>query len=358
MQRRDLLRLPALGLASVAALSGPAAMAAPPLTRVRFALPNKAIEPLGANYLIPGQLGYYRQAGLDASFIPLGSVAAAVAALADHRADFAALPASDVLELAAHGGLPDIVAFYEMTYPFKYGIAVDPASPIHSIAQLRGKTIGVANFGTSEYPVGRALLRRAGIDPTRDVHWLAVGEGVIGGVALQHHRIDAFIYWDTGFGQIEAAGIPLRFLPLGPPPDVGGIFLFTSAALLRQRPALATGVGKAVAETSLFIQTNPRAGAYAFIKAFPSAAPKVASLQKQVDALAVPIRWRMPLYRSKDPALARWGEMSAKEWRATAAFLHLPRIADPGKYFTNALIPGINAFDAAAVVAAARHAPQ
>ena len=325
---------------------------------IRFAMPTKAIAPLAANYLVPEYLGYYGAGGLTAQFMPVGSVAAALAALGAGRSEFAALPASDVLEIAARSGIPDVTAFYEMTYPFKYGIAVNPSSSIRSLAELRGKMVGVSNFGTSEYVMGQALLRAAGIDPTNDVHWLAVGEGVTAGIALKEKRIAAYVYWDTGFGQIEAAGIPLRFLPIKDPPDVGGIFVFARTSFLKDHPAVAIAVGKAIAQSSLFIQTNPRAAAYAYVKEFPSAAPKVASLQKQVDALAVPIKWRMPLYRSKNPDLRQWGQISGSEWATTAAFLHLTNVGDLTRFYTNDLIGPINQFDPAAVVQHARTAPQ
>ena len=325
---------------------------------VAFAMPTKAIAPLAANYLIPEYLGYYRDSGLSARFTPVGSVSAAMAALADGRADFAALPADGLLQIASKSGAPPITAFYEMTYPFKYGVAVNPSSPLKSIAELRGKTIGVSNFGTSEYVMGQALIRAAGMDPATDVHWLAVGEGVTAGIALKQERIAAYIYWDTGFGQIEAAGIKLRFLPIKDPPDVGGIFICARTQFLKEHPEEAIGIGQAIAKASLFVQTNPRAAAYAYIKEFPSAAPKVASLQKQVDALEIPIKWRMPLYRSKDPALTQWGQISGKEWTETAAFLHLTNLGDLSRFYTNDLIGRVNQFDQAKVVQQAKTAPQ
>lgn len=329
-----------------------------PLKVIRFAMPTKAISPIATNYLIPEHLGYYRQGGLTLKFMPLGSVTAAIAALSDGRAEFAALPASSVISLAAHGHAPDVKGFYEMTYPFKYGIAVNPKSPIHSISQLRGKTIGVANFGTSEYIAGQALLRRAGINPKTDVHWLAVGSGVTAGIALKQKRIAAFVYWDTGFGQIEAAGIPLRFLPIKNPPDVGGIFISSKSSYLKTHRSTAIAVGKAIAEASLFIRTNPRAAAYAFIKEFPSATPKLSSIKKQVDAVSVPIKWRMPLYRSKDPALTKWGQISGKEWTATEKFLNVKNVKNLNRFYTNSLIDPINKFDAAKIRKQAKNAPQ
>jgi NitT/TauT family transport system substrate-binding protein len=324
---------------------------------IRFGLPTKAIDPQATNYLIPEQLGYYGEGGLTAQFIPLGSVAAAVAALTDGRVEFAAMPASNIIELAARGNINGIKSFYEMTYPFKYGVAVLPDSPLKSLKDLRGKTIGVSNFGTSESVMGHALLKQIGLDPKNDVQWLAVGEGVTAGIALKQKRIAAYIYWDTGFGRIEAAGIPLRFLPIDNPPEVGGIFIFARTDYLKQHPDIAVAVGKAIAKTSLFCLTNPRAAAFAYIKQFPSAAPKVADIKKQVDAVVVPIKWRMPLYRSKNPALHKWGTISASEWNVTENFLNQSKAGDLSRLYTNGLIDRINAFDENEVIKRAKSAP-
>lgn len=360
MMAKSMLRRSVVAALFALALVPPAraddASAKPKL--IRFGLPNKAIDPQATNYLIPEQLGYYREGGLTAEYIPLGSVAAAMAALSDGRVDFAAMPASNVIELAARGNVSGVKAFYEMTYPFKYGVAVLPDSPLHSLAELKGKTVGVSNFGTSEYVMGQALLRDAGVDPKADAQWLAVGEGTTAGIALTQKRVAAYIYWDTGFGRIEAAGIPLRFLPIANPPEVGGIFIFARADYLKEHRNIAIAVGQAVAKTSLFIQTNPRAAAYAYIKQFPSAAPKVASIQKQVDAVVVPIKWRMPLYRSKNPALHKWGAISASEWKVTAAFLNQTKAGDLSRLYTNELVDSINKFDESEVVKQAKSAPE
>ena len=97
--------------------------------------------------------------------------------------------------------------YYEYTYPYKWDVAVKPESGIQKYEDLKGKKIGVSDLGTTDYPVTRAVLKNIGIDPDKDVTWTAVGAGVSAGVALQRGVIDALAYFDTGFGQIDAAGI-------------------------------------------------------------------------------------------------------------------------------------------------------
>src|SRR5262249_26556408 len=46
-----------------------------------------------------------------------------------------------------------------------YYIAVPEDSPIKSVADLKGKKIGVASFGSAAVPVVKSILRSAGIEP-------------------------------------------------------------------------------------------------------------------------------------------------------------------------------------------------
>ena len=74
--------------------------------------------------------------------------------------------------------------FYQYTYPYKWDIAVKPGSPIKSYADLKGKKIGVSDFGGTEYPVTKNVLKALGLDPEKDVNWVSVGNGTPAGVAL------------------------------------------------------------------------------------------------------------------------------------------------------------------------------
>ena len=54
---------------------------------------------------------------------------------------------------------------------------------IKSVADLRGKTMGVASYGSTTDLLGRAILQRNGIDPGRDVQALRKGEIAAGEMA-------------------------------------------------------------------------------------------------------------------------------------------------------------------------------
>ena len=114
------------------------------------------------------------------------------------------------------------------------GALVNPGSPIKKLSDMKGKRMGVHNMGTSEYQVGRILISLSGLDPDKDVEWLAVGEAA--GNALVKGDVDALIYFDTAFGTIEASGIKLDYLPLPPNiPEVGGLFIAATTKEFKER---------------------------------------------------------------------------------------------------------------------------
>ena len=212
----------------------------------------KSVNPIIINILISEQLGYTKEEGLQFTPVALGTNSNAQIAVDKGDVEFAVGTPSFQFPLFAKGQLPPIVNYYEYTYPYKWDVAVKPESGIQKYEDLKGKKIGVSDLGTTDYPVTRAVLQNIGIDPDKDVTWTAVGAGVSAGVALQRGVIDALAYFDTGFGQIDAAGIAMRMLPRpANVPLIGGLFISAMANFLkdnrkicdRLRPRRQQGVG-------------------------------------------------------------------------------------------------------------------
>src|SRR6185437_13438962 len=183
---------------------------------------------------------------------------------------------------------------------------------------LKGKKIGVSSFGGTEYPVTRHVLARLGIDPDKDVSWVSVGGGLPAGLALQRGVIDALAFYDTGFGQIEAADIKLTYLPRPTDlPMIGGQFLMASAATFTSDPKLLIGVGRSIDKASRFLLANPDAGAEALLKMVPGAAPRGASREASVKAIVQSITRRMKIYAPPYPN-TKWGAINEQEFKTEA----------------------------------------
>ena len=356
VHRRTLLKSAAAAAISPLAGAFPPFVEAADLDSIRFGFATKAVSPILINILIPEKLGYYGKEGISVECIPLGSNEAVMASLDAQRIQFGVGVPSFQLPLVAKGDKLPAINFYEYTYPFKWSMAVKPDSPVKSLADLKGKTIGVTGFGLSEYPVGKAVMTLAGFNADKDVTWLAVGEEIRAGQALDRGDIDALFYYDTGFGAIEAAGIRMRYVPLPDNvPKVGGLYLAATETMLIQKKKWAVGLGRGVAKASLFIRTNPEAASYVFLQMFPEAGARGKSISEQVRAIMVPVLKRMPLYVSYDETQRQWGRISPAEWQAETKFAGLgDKIKDTSRFFTNDLIDEINDFDKGEVVAAAK----
>lgn len=339
--------------ATAIALAAPRVVRAQELRKLRMGFGVKSVNPIVINVLIGEGLGYNREEGFTLIPRPLGANANVQIALDKGDLDFGVGTPSFQLPLYAKGELPPIVNFYEYTYPYKWDVAVKPNSALRRYEDLKGKKIGVSDLGTTDYPVTRAVLKNLGIDPDRDVQWIAVGAGVSAGVALQRGVIDALAYFDTGFGQIEAAGIDMRMLPRPSDiPLIGGLFLSAHADFLKANRKLAVGYARAVAKSSEFLLANPEAGAKVFLDLYPETAPRGAGKEEAVRSVLFAARRRIPLYRPPYPD-TKMGFIRESEIMLDAKFLGLD-IADVKPLITNELIDEINDFDRDKIIADAK----
>lgn len=349
--RRDVVK--GIGATALAGVAMPSIVRAQGMTKISMGFGIKSINPIIINILIGSGLGYYKEEGLEFTPKALGTNSNAQIAVDKGDTQFAVGTPSFQMPLYAKSQLPKIVNFYEYTYPYKWDVAVLENSPLKSYSELKGKKIGVSDLGTTDYPVTRAVLKNNGIDPDKDVQWIAVGAGVTAGVALQRGVIDALAYFDTGFGQIEAANIPIRMLPRPQNvPLIGGLYLSAMQDYIKQNRKVCVGFARAVAKGSLFLLANPKAGAKVFLDLYPATAPRGATQEQAIRSVLFAVQRRMKLYEPPYPN-TKMGFIHEDELKRDVAFLGLP-ITDVKPLFTNDLIDEINDFDHARITEQAK----
>ncbi|MGC2780710.1 MAG: ABC transporter substrate-binding protein [Bradyrhizobium sp.] len=350
VSRRSFLK----GSAGAALLmnGAPAGLMAADIRKIRFGVGLKALNATVINCVIGEALGYNAQEGFSLDVQALGTNANVQVATDRGSVAIGVGVPSTALPLLAKNEWGGAKMFYQYTYPYKWDIAVPPGSALKSYTDLKGKKIGVSDFGATEYPVTKNVLKALGLDPDKDVSWVAVGNGTPAGVALQRGVVDALAYFDTGFGQIEAAGIELTYLPRPTTiPMVGGQFLMAMPATFEKDKDILVGVGRSVCKASQFLLANPAAGAKAFLKLYPETAPRGASEDEAVKAVLQSISRRIKLY-APPYANIKMGAINEQEFRTEAAMNGLD-IKDYNALYTNELIDRINDFDAARIKAEA-----
>lgn len=203
LPRRRFMSKMALAAASVAV---PAAYAQskPEKSRVVLALDGKA-----AFYYLPltiaEQLGYFKAEGIDVEFMDLPTSARAQQALASGAADVCAGAFENTLQLQSRGQFVRAFVLQGRAPQCALGFLTKALPAASSIADLRGKKIGVPALGSSSHLLASTVLSKAGVTPL-EVAYVAVGGGSAALSALRAGQIDAVSHTDPIMTMLESRG--------------------------------------------------------------------------------------------------------------------------------------------------------
>jgi NitT/TauT family transport system substrate-binding protein len=150
--------------------------------------------------------GIFAKHGIDVESTYIASTNG-VAGLLSGSTNVAFIGGSDTLGAITDGADLVLVACAVAVYP--YELLVDPS--ITEIGQLKGKTFGISNFGSSSDVATRLLLKKFGMDPSTDVKIVAVGSGTNRASALQSGAIQVAVSGPPDSIPLEAAGFKVIY---------------------------------------------------------------------------------------------------------------------------------------------------
>lgn len=296
--------------------------------------------------------GYFKAEGITVEPVFLGTSGKVVQAIASGKVQIGTSTPDLVLQAVEKG--QDVKMFYNWTSANVTRIGVLPDSPIRSMADLKGKTIGVQALSAGPAQLAKAAAVNAGLNPDRDLKFVAVGTGAPALDALQRHRVDALITYDTLFSAMTTgAGETLRLFSPDGVEDLFASSLVASAAWLKDNADVAAGFGRAWAKASVYAEANPEAGVKMMFDTYPNskvgandeAATKAALAQFEVR--------QQSLYGDTIPAERKWGhypESAVQHWITYAKDYGLIKSSlDPDTVYTNEFVTKFNDFDAAQV---------
>lgn len=232
--------------------------------------------------------------------------------------------------------------------------------PIQSLADMKGKTIGVLALSSGNLYMVRAMLQDAGV-AWSDVKLQAVGTGVAAFEALRSGQIQALNLFDTAHVRLEQSGTAIRRLPIAPRfQELSSHGILVTDALLAAKPDLIARFGRALTKGNLACNANLEACVRSYWKAYPALRPSTGSeadnLRREVEVLG----YRMKnLLHTTGPG--QYGRFSDDDWTTLVEALRVGgEVAKTdvplASYFTNRLVPEFNRFDADQVTRAARSA--
>ncbi len=152
---------------------------------IKFALPGNSMGYLPL--FVAVHRGFFKDEGLDIELPRLRPSIAQNALLAG-EVQYHGL-ADSALRLAARG-LPLKVIFYGADRPMYFLVA---QKDINSVAELKGKRVGVSQFGGTSDLSARLVLRHFGIEPEKDAVLIQIGSEGTRMAALRAGSVSAII---------------------------------------------------------------------------------------------------------------------------------------------------------------------
>ncbi|GBQ94193.1 putative nitrate transport protein NrtA [Acetobacter nitrogenifigens DSM 23921 = NBRC 105050] len=214
--------------------------------------------------------GFFARRNIDVDYVNFaGSTDQLLEALSTGKADGAPGMALRWLKPLQQGFDVKLVAGLHAGCMF---LMTTPTSGLSKLQDLRGKTIGVTDIGGPDRNFFSIRLKEAGVDPETDVQWRQFPVDLLP-VALQRGEVQAFSDGDPfstmqkkQFGLVEIDS-NMRDKWAHTTCCVVGL----RGSLIRDDPATATGVARAILEAGAWLSCNPDEAAEIFKPYAPKA---------------------------------------------------------------------------------------
>ncbi|VFR27122.1 Hydroxymethylpyrimidine ABC transporter, substrate-binding component [plant metagenome] len=333
------------------------------LDDVTVALAIPAAVHDGAPYAAAEALGLFKEAGLNVKTVVFQGAGPLLPQVAGKRVTFGYPTSEPVISTYIQGkdALP-LKYVYNGVPATTMEFAVLADSPIKTLADLKGRKIGVGALTWGTIPGGRAALRTAGLTPGQDVSFVAVGALGAGFQALRNGTVDALNFNSSWHDQLEFSGTKIRRIAY---PQVfqetAGNGFIAHVDTLKEQPDLIRRFGRAYTQAQVVCETNPAFCVRAFWQQNPSTKPDGDEAKALADAVELLSRRLKRVLYTPDGQRRVPGE-----YRLDAIQRGIQAMADAGEYphanvpldqiFTNDFVPAFSDFDRDALAARARAA--
>lgn len=340
-------------LTSFAAWGGAAA------DKINVLLPQRNANEAIAPFIAAKYLGYLDEEGLDVSYLLVaGSNEVAIQVATGNAPIGWASPAQAVIGMQEGAAAPlDLRYFSSVEYRNIWSISVPVDSPIKSVAELKGKRIGVTALGSAGMNYGKAYLRAAGLNPDSDAIFVPIGAGGQAISAMNQKLVDAIVFWETANVTFDITGAPVRQLPidrkLATLPDVS---LLATNETIKKNPKLLIGFGRALAKGLDFCLANRPACVLMTWKVYPESKPTAGSpeqkLERGLKMISTLDGW------TDDQLGDKRAEFIESRWADLSNFLmqggQITKPVPASRMFTRQFVDEINSYDRAKIVKQAK----
>src|SRR6266516_1171279 len=216
--------------------------------------------------MLTQQLGYFKQEGLEVTLIDEASGQSSENEVLAGQVDAGSGSYNHTIELQAAGKQMQAVVLLNIAPGEAEIVSAKAASQIHSVADLKGKNLGVTALCSGTQTLTTALMHNAGI--TKDqVHFVPVGAGDTFIAALQQGKIDAGMTTEPTISRILASSAGKVLVDLRSPQStqaaLGGpypfICLFMNNSYVNNHKDVVQKLVNAYVKTLKWMQTHTAA---------------------------------------------------------------------------------------------------
>ncbi|MEO6321755.1 MAG: ABC transporter substrate-binding protein [Polaromonas sp.] len=190
--------------AAALALSDLRAQTQPEIKKITIAVGGKA-----SLYYLPltisEQLGYFKSEGLDVEINDFPGGAKALQAVVGGSADVCSGAFEHTINLQSRNQLFQAFVLQGRAPQIAFGVSTKSLPHYHSIADLKGRKIGVSSPGSSTNMIANLVLSRGGLN-AGDVSFIGVGTSYGALDALRSGQIDALSNIDPVMTMLEQKG--------------------------------------------------------------------------------------------------------------------------------------------------------
>jgi ABC-type nitrate/sulfonate/bicarbonate transport system substrate-binding protein len=165
--------------------------------------------------------GIFAKYGLDVNLSFVQGSSTATSSLLSGSLDIVQQAGPAVVNAASQGG--DVVMFAGFLNISVFKLLVDPS--IKTLADLKGKTIAITRFGSSDEFILRKILRDNGMDPAKDVKITQANDASGQMAALKNKSVDAVLLSPPNdvVAQKQGASVLIDTIPLNIPYQAIGL---------------------------------------------------------------------------------------------------------------------------------------
>jgi NitT/TauT family transport system substrate-binding protein len=342
--RRTLLRL----MSSAPLLGMPISALAQATTPIKFVGAAAVARPDQGFMFVGMTTGFYKDLGIQGDFFTTSGSGSVIQLIATNQAQLGHCGMQELMTAKQNNPTLPVRGVFLQDIGAGYEIVIPTTAPVQTIAELKGKRIGVMSLASGAVPFVKSMLQTAKVD-VNTVELLPVGTGAQALAALRAGRVDALSLFRGQHAALENLGIEFRYFTV---PYPSSVMLANETFLANNRAALVRAL-QGLVLSQVFMNANPEAAVRSFFQI--NGRPREDEDKALREGVHL-IKRAAELWKKPDDN-RKWGLMTDQDWLQLAKFSAIDITPEQVKsLYTNDLIDEVNKVDIKVALEAARRA--